>query len=159
MGRIGHDDVTTWTHFRHYWLFVKGIWHWSPVDSPSQRTSNVDLWCSFFDFLHLNKLMNKQSSWQWLEMTWHSWDINVMRLPCSYNYPDSKVHGANMGPTWVLSAPGGPHVGPMNLAIREMLFLCGREVMYCGDSYWWNTILFNLYMYTLSRFMVMKCSL
>ena len=32
--------------------------------------------------------------------------------------PDSKVHGANMGPTWVLSAPGGPHVGPMKLAIR-----------------------------------------
>ena len=32
-------------------------------------------------------------------------------------YPDSKVYGANMGPTWVLSAPGGPHVGPMNLAI------------------------------------------
>ena len=23
-----------------------------------------------------------------------------------------------MGPTWVLSAPDGPHVGPMNLAIR-----------------------------------------
>ena len=34
------------------------------------------------------------------------------------NHPDSKVHGANMGPTWVLSAPDGPHVGPMNLAIR-----------------------------------------
>ena len=33
-------------------------------------------------------------------------------------YPDSKVHGANMGPTWVLSAPDGPLVGPMNLAIR-----------------------------------------
>ena len=32
--------------------------------------------------------------------------------------PDSKVHGANMGPTWVLPSPGGPHVGPMNLAIR-----------------------------------------
>ena len=29
----------------------------------------------------------------------------------------SKVHGANMGPNWVLSAPDGPHVGPMNLAI------------------------------------------
>ena len=28
--------------------------------------------------------------------------------------PDSKVHGANMGPTWVLSAPDGSHVGPMN---------------------------------------------
>ena len=26
-----------------------------------------------------------------------------------------------MGPTWVLSAPAGPHVGPMNLAIRVAL--------------------------------------
>ena len=33
-------------------------------------------------------------------------------------YQDSKVHGANMGPTWVLSAPDGPHVDPMNVAIR-----------------------------------------
>ena len=32
-------------------------------------------------------------------------------------FPDNKVHGANMEPTWVLSAPSGPHVGPMNLAI------------------------------------------
>ena len=35
--------------------------------------------------------------------------------------PDSKVHGANKGPTWVLSAPDEPHVGPMNLAIREVI--------------------------------------
>ena len=35
--------------------------------------------------------------------------------------PDSKVHGANMWPTWVLSAPDGPHVGPMNLAIRDCI--------------------------------------
>ena len=28
---------------------------------------------------------------------------------------DSKVHGANMGPTWVLSAPDGSHVGPWTL--------------------------------------------
>ena len=33
-------------------------------------------------------------------------------------FPDSKVHEANMGPTWALSAPDGPHVGPMNLAIN-----------------------------------------
>ena len=37
-------------------------------------------------------------------------------------HPDSKVHGANMGPTWVLSAPDGPHVGPMNLAIRVVMY-------------------------------------
>ena len=33
--------------------------------------------------------------------------------------PDSKIHGADLGPTWVLSAPDGPHVGPMSLAIRD----------------------------------------
>ena len=27
----------------------------------------------------------------------------------SISYPDRKVHGANMGPTWVLSAPCWPH--------------------------------------------------
>ena len=31
--------------------------------------------------------------------------------------PDSKVHGANMGPIWGQQDPGGPHVGPMNFAI------------------------------------------
>ena len=30
------------------------------------------------------------------------------------------VHWANMGPIWVLSAQCGPHVGPMNLAVRVM---------------------------------------
>ena len=33
--------------------------------------------------------------------------------------PGNRVHGTNMGPTWILSAPHEPHVGPMNLAIRE----------------------------------------
>ena len=37
---------------------------------------------------------------------------------CLFLYPDSKVHGANMGPTWVMWASDGPHVGPMNLTIR-----------------------------------------
>ena len=31
------------------------------------------------------------------------------------NYPESKDHGANMAPTWFLSASGGPHVGPWTL--------------------------------------------
>ena len=31
--------------------------------------------------------------------------------------PDSKVRGANMGPIWGQQGPGGPHDGPMNLAI------------------------------------------
>ena len=32
--------------------------------------------------------------------------------------PDSNVHGAIMGPIWGRQDPGGPHVGPMNFAIR-----------------------------------------
>ena len=35
------------------------------------------------------------------------------------NIPNSKVHGANVGPTWVLSASDGPNVGPMDFAIRD----------------------------------------
>ena len=40
-------------------------------------------------------------------------------IACDNITPDSKVHGIIMGPTWVLSALNGPHVGPMNLAIRD----------------------------------------
>ena len=28
-----------------------------------------------------------------------------------------------MGPTWVLSAPDGPHVGPINLSIRDIMYM------------------------------------
>ena len=35
--------------------------------------------------------------------------------------PDSKVHGANMGPIWGRQDPGGPHIGPMNFAIWDAL--------------------------------------
>ena len=36
---------------------------------------------------------------------------------CDHICPDSKVHGANMGPTWGRQDPGGPHVGHVKLAI------------------------------------------
>ena len=51
---------------------------------------------------------------------------HIMQTPESYwhycwsllcGIPDSKVHQANMGPTWVLWAPSGP----MNLAIRDTI--------------------------------------
>ena len=32
-------------------------------------------------------------------------------------FPNSKIHGAIMGPIWGRQEPGGPHVGPMNFAI------------------------------------------
>ena len=39
-------------------------------------------------------------------------------------YPDSKIHGANMGPIWGRQDPGGPHAGPMNPAIWVHMLLC-----------------------------------
>ena len=47
------------------------------------------------------------------------WDL-VYRSCNPGHSPDSKVHGAYMGPTWGRKDPGVPHVGPMNLAIREV---------------------------------------
>ena len=40
------------------------------------------------------------------------------------SFPDSKVHGANMGPTWGRQDPGGPHVGSMNFALWELFRFC-----------------------------------
>ena len=42
------------------------------------------------------------------------------------HYPDSKVHGANMGPTWVLSAQMGPMLSPWTLLLGppKVLLLC-----------------------------------
>ena len=45
-------------------------------------------------------------------------------IACPKAHPDSKVHWAHMGPTWGRQDPGGPHVGPMNLAIWAYTFLC-----------------------------------
>ena len=35
-------------------------------------------------------------------------------------HPDSKVHGANMGPIWVLSAPDEPMLAPWTLLLRHI---------------------------------------
>ena len=42
--------------------------------------------------------------------------LQIIRDYCT---PNSKVHGANMGPIWDLLALDGPYVGPMNLAFRD----------------------------------------
>ena len=64
-----------------------------------------------------------------------------VQLPINYcfvdEFPDNKVHGTNMGPTWALSAPDGPHVGPMNLAIRVWFRI--------GDKPWTESILWSVH--------------
>ena len=47
----------------------------------------------------------------------------VLNTSCNI-YPDSKVHGADMGPNWVLSAPDRPPVGPWTLLSGYFLPFC-----------------------------------
>ena len=59
--------------------------------------------------------------------------VRDARRKCSnMSNPDSKVHGANMGPTWGGQDPGGPHVGPMNFAMWKL-----------GYYFTYNVIIFN----------------
>ena len=62
--------------------------------------------------------------------------VICLSISSRINSPDSKVHGANMGPTWALSAPDGTHVGPMNLAIR----VDGTEPIAWLPMFQWNNI-------------------
>ena len=71
------------------------------------------------------KCENMNTSWRfiswefnwnlpWYEPLW--WQVNIGSGDDLVRaIPDSKVHGANMGSTWVLSAPDWPHVGPWTL--------------------------------------------
>ena len=43
-----------------------------------------------------------------------TWCCSRRDLNLCDNIPDSKVHGANLGPIWGRQDPGGPHVGRMN---------------------------------------------
>ena len=60
-------------------------------------------------------------------------------MPSGY-IPDSKVHGANMGPIWGRQDPGGPHVGLINFAIWdatvEPIYVCNH----CFLADWWINV-------------------
>ena len=65
-------------------------------------------------------------------------------------FPDSKVHGANMGPIWGQQDPGGPHVGPMNFAIWELVLLVFRSSCQDLDSVILISIQYKFCLYKLS---------
>ena len=43
------------------------------------------------------------------------WLEKIMSEPQAF--PDSKIHGAKIGPIWGRQDPGGSHVGPINFVI------------------------------------------
>ena len=49
------------------------------------------------------------------------WDCELLQNEQILPNPDSKVHGANMGSIWGRQDPGGPHAGPVNFSIWELI--------------------------------------
>ena len=123
---------------------------------PSQRASNAEL-CLFL-VVKLNNLLNNLSICWWFETFQSSCCITLIWWGCVVSYvcmyyinhwyhttvhlyiciiskrtiPDSKVHWASMGPTWGWHDPGGPHVGPMNLASWDGMWHFSYRL--------WNTV-------------------
>ena len=67
-------DVRRWERSPYYWTFCEGN---PPVAGgfPSQRVSNMDLWCFFG--VGINKLFKKQPGNQWSETPWYLCVITV----------------------------------------------------------------------------------
>ena len=161
-----HDDVIKWQHFPRYWPFVRGI-HRSRMNSPRKGQWRGALMFSLI-CTRINGLVNNGEAGDLRRHRAH-YDVNVMsrshQVPMSppsisqlfcdihsnnpagesvirrpIRVPDSKVHGANMGPIWGRQDPGGPHVGPMNLAIWGIMchnISCGPICSICQQHHIW----------------------
>ena len=94
---------------------------WSGLSGDLRCTNRLmSSWWLQRSWCHIGA-MPSLLTWNWLHDIRQTDRQTYTRTYMECLYPDSKVHGANMGPTWVLSAPDGPHVGPMNLAMRVEL--------------------------------------
>ena len=85
-----------------------------------KKANDAELWCLAFD-VHLNSLPCS-TTYQWLSI------------------PDSKVHGAIMGPIWGRQDPGGPHVRPMNFAIWDDAISCLGALGFPRECHLWCTM-------------------
>ena len=84
-------------------------------------------------------------------------DLNI-NLP----YPDSKVYGANMGPTWGWQDPDGPHVGHANLAIWvAILTILANLISFSSfiDICLATVFHYSIYMVTIYNFICPKCNI
>ena len=66
--------------------------------------------------------------------------VEIVRNDSFILPPDSKVYGANIGPTWGRQDPGGLHVGPMNLAIWGTFNIIATDVMAMWAATAWDWI-------------------
>ena len=106
------------------WLLIQAlilVWFNYTIFEVSPRISQYIPLCNIdgniYPCLNYNAgLANLRESWLQCDMYFSNIANGSISWETALRYPDNKVHGANMGPTGVLSAPVGPHVGLMNLA-------------------------------------------
>ena len=119
------------------------VWEWMINYIPHSIMDVISYPCSDWSLSISEKglltsvghsLLNPSTTWYFFpKYDYISWyGFLLLQYFCTkLDYPDSNVCGANIGPTWVLSAPDGPHVGPMNLAIRVIRLLFNEHCGYC----------------------------
>ena len=114
--RLLRHILKTASKLRVTGLCVRGIHRWS-ADPPEKGSIKWQI-TPLHDVINLRRdFTGSRRSCSRCRVAWFrliSENIHNLEI-----VPDNKVHGANMGPIWVLSAPDGPHVGPVNLAIRD----------------------------------------
>ena len=86
--------------------------------------------CYFDNFRYSQLLKISPIRWHFRFSHIVAYGVNViqlyLRLGTNWipSIPDNKVHGANMGPTWVLSAPDGRMLAPWTLLSGIFLQRC-----------------------------------
>ena len=85
-------------------------------------SSHFPIYCWWFRYCKTMNLINvsmgsRNGARQTMTAPLSSNKVNISTFALKRSNPDSKVHGANMGPTWDRQDPGGPDVGPMKIAI------------------------------------------
>ena len=100
-------------------LYTMTSWHGKIHWSPTESLTKGQRFGPLFFYSLLAWISCWTNIWVTGDYSCDTTEIILERSPIST--PDNKFHVVHMGPTWVLSSPGGPHVGPMNLALRDCL--------------------------------------
>ena len=110
-------------------IMIMIIWHVSSVkplfftvfSNEATALMNIVTWWSTNVWCSADLTFLSQRSMYSIVTKWHWSGSELQYDALDYTDPDSKDHGANMGPIWGRQDPGGPHVGPMNHAIWELI--------------------------------------
>ena len=105
------------------YIYFWGHFHWAHLYISVSDHVSIHL-C--VDSVHDCIVVLSQHSWACdpYEDIGHVLTVDIPQLNVAWwTNPDSKVHGANMGPIWGRQDPGGPQVGPMNFATCDSLFV------------------------------------